>query len=212
MKKSLPMSLVSSFLLLPTAQAAITINLPNNTEPLLLNAEEIEDRSLTADNGTQQIVFKYQSNYRQQGQRQRFTSDPVILTFTGEDSVYTIELSSINSSKDAIKFNHAPNVTITNNHGESISYHIDTLTKEGIQLGRNYQQELKAYNLTSAPAALLPTNTSKPISIETQVMKSDSKTDDTEQIDVGKMLDFWYQQADQETKKAFKKRINAQKE
>ena len=198
-------------MLLPTSQAAITINLPDNTEPLLLNAAEIKDLSLNADNGTQQIVFKYQANYRQQGQHQRFTSDPVILTFTGEDSVYTIELPPINSAKDATRFNQAPNVTIINSDGESILYRADTLTKQGIQLGRNYQQELKHYNLTSAPAALLPIKSSEPVLTEARVINSDSKADNTEQIDVGKMLDFWYQQADQETKAAFKKRINAQK-
>ncbi|QYK02818.1 YccT family protein [Shewanella psychrotolerans] len=211
MKKSLSMLFVSTLMLSSAAQATITINLPSNTEPLLLNAVEIKDLSLNADNGVQQIVFKYLGNYRQQGQTQRFTSDPVIVTFNGQNNDYTIKLPPINSSKDATKFNQAPNIMITDNDGKSIEYRVDTLTKDGLQFGRNYQQELEDYNLTARPAVVTLAISPKPSSVKTEKIVTSDKTDNIEQIDIGKMLDFWYQQADQETRKAFKKRINAQK-
>jgi hypothetical protein len=208
MKYSFSLLVISTFISLPIAHAAVTIKLPSNTEPLLLNSLPLNEQQVTTENGTQQIVFKYLGGYRQQGQRQGFTSDPVIVTFTGQDTNYTIALPTINSAKDANKFNQSPSIIIRDENGKSVDYHIDTLTKDGIQLGRNYQQEIKAYNLTSAPAAVLFTkNDAQPLTSPSSSQITTVDKLNTEQIDVGKMLDFWYQQADEQTRKAFKARI-----
>lgn len=208
MKYSFSLLVISTFISLPIAHAAVTIKLPSNTEPLLLNSLPINEQQVTTENGTQQIVFKYLGSYRQQGQRQGFTSDPVIVTFTGQDTNYTIALPTIDSAKDANKFNQSPSIIIHDESDKSVDYRIDTLTKDGIQLGRNYQQEIKAYNLTSAPAAVLFTkNNAQPLASSSSPQITTMDKLNTEQIDVGKMLDFWYQQADEQTRKAFKARI-----
>lgn len=211
MKQSLSICLISAFMLLPNAQAAVTIHLPASTEPLLLNTLAVDALPLKAENGTQQVVFKYRGSYRQQGQQQRFISEAIIVTFNGQDSDYTIEIPPINSSKDADRFNQNPNIAISDNRGTSVEHRVDTLTKNGIQLGRNYQKEIEEYNLTAAPAALVLVEPTQASSTKVQAIVGDKKADKLDQIDAGKMLDFWYQQADQETRESFKKRINQQK-
>lgn len=218
----IPYPLLSKFGLLgamfmaPTALAAISISLPANTEPLLFNAQTTDATSLTAEDGQQQIVFKYLANFRHQGQSQRFISDAVIVTFTGQNAQYSITLPKINSASDADKFNQHPRVGIIDDNGQQIDYRIDTLTKDGIQVGRNYREEINQYNLSAAPAAIkmqpqaITTSlASSTTSLSATQVSATGSQDNPTQINVGQMLDFWYQQADEKTRQAFKAKINA---
>ncbi len=206
-----------SLLFIPFGQASVSITLPKNTEPLLLNGQIIEKQKLENDNGIQQIVFKYNSNYHQYGSQQRFTSEAIIVTFSATDNEYQIKLPNINSSKSAQHFNKKPQLEIIDNHGKALAYKIDTLSKAGIQLGRNYQEEIQAYNMNGGTAAIsipskrtaIPITPLLPVITPQQAAEqvTTATQPDNAQINVGQMLDFWYQQADEATKEAFKKRI-----
>lgn len=208
--------LISAMFMAPTTLAAISVSLPVNTEPLLFNTQETDATRLTAEDGQQQIVFKYLANFRHQGQRQRFISEAVIVTFTGQNAQYSITLPKINSASDADRFNQRPSVSIIDDNGQQVDYRIDTLTKDGIQIGRNYREEINQYNLSAAPAAIkrqppamatyLASSTT---SLSTTQVAATGSPDNATQINVGQMLDFWYQQADEKTRQAFKAKINA---
>ncbi|MCZ4337125.1 DUF2057 domain-containing protein [Shewanella colwelliana] len=201
------------------ALAKVELILPSSTESLAINGKAIDVRKLSIDNGPVQLLFKYNANYRSQGQQVRFTSQAIILTFEGKDSRYQIKMPPINSQRDADKFNQQPWLTIKNASGDHVDYKIDTLLKEGLQIGRDYTGELKTYNTNNgiAAIALLP-----PLKQQPKIMLFDNQQADVEktekplsaespqsdQINVGQMLDFWYSQADEATRKAFKERIN----
>lgn len=203
------LGLLSAMLIAPTTLAAISVSLPANTKPLLFNAQETDTTNLTAEDGEQQIVFKYLANFRHQGQNQRFISEAVIVTFTGQNAKYKISLPKINSTSDADKFNQHPKVSIIDDNGQQIDYRIDTLTKDGIQIGRNYREEINQYNLSAAAAAIKMQPQVIATSLTaTQVSVTDSP-DNTTQINISQMLDFWYQQANEQTRQAFKAKINA---
>lgn len=210
---------LTTVLFVNPALAKIELILPNSTESLAINGKATNERELSIENGTVQILFKYNANYRSQGQQVRFTSQATILTFEGKDSRYQIKMPPINSQRDADKFNQQPWLTIKNASGDLVDYKIDILVKEGLQIGRDYTGELETYNTNNgiAAIALFP-----PLKQQPKIMPFDNqqahieKTEkplsaeppQPDQINIGQMLDFWYSQADEATRKAFKERIN----
>ncbi|GIU26234.1 UPF0319 protein [Shewanella colwelliana] len=210
---------LTTVLFVNPALAKIELILPNSTESLAINGKATNERELSIENGTVQLLFKYNANYRSQGQQVRFTSQATILTFEGKDSRYQIEMPPINSQRDADKFNQQPWLTIKNASGDLVDYKIDILVKEGLQIGRDYTGELETYNTNNgiAAIALLP-----PLKQQPKIMTFDNqqahieKTEkplsaeppQPDQINIGQMLDFWYSQADEATRKAFKEKIN----
>lgn len=215
-------SLILAMLSVP-AYAQITVSLPKSVDILVVNGQLSESAStLDLPNGSNQILFKYNTSFRAQGQQRRFTSEAVILTFSGQDSAYELILPRLRSDSDADSFNKKPKLALTDEAGVDIEYESDLLLKEGIQLGRDYDEEIAFYNAGSSPAALirLATPTAAVILPTIAVVSSDNlvsssgvtipqpvQADGKEQINVGQMLDFWYSQADEETRKAFKQRI-----
>ncbi|MCG9696351.1 DUF2057 domain-containing protein [Shewanella sp. Isolate11] len=250
MKIILLILISSPLLFISSASAAVNIHLPSETEPLLLNGKTIDQRQLQTENGQQQLVFKYLESYRQFGSQRRFTSEAIILTFSAKDDHYQIKLPEINSAKEAERFNNKPMVEIIDSKGVNLDYQIDTLRKQGMQVGRNYPLEIKQYNSQGKVAAISQPQSSTMTSTHHTEIKSTSINNTTvdnqpkpqasttttastaaiiaatdanntplsedvsnnrSQYDIGKMLDFWYQQADEQTRKAFKERIGVDK-
>ena len=224
-------SCISLFLILFTqVHAEVAITLPNNSTPLLLNGKDIDTRQLISANGTQQILLNANANYREFGQQKRFVSEAIIITFSGENNHYTLSLPKISTPKAAENFNQSPQVILKDTKGNIIPYKIDTLVKEGIQVGRNYSEEIETYNTGQGVAAVSlwqasPAEKVQQASSAAQANKTVTETSNTtaelsdkpaenvqgsqrkDQINVGQMLDFWYEQADEATREAFKKRI-----
>lgn len=208
------------------AWAEAIISFPSNTEVLVANGEANTATTLTLANGTQQILFKHIDSYRDFGDKKRFTSEAIVLTFTASDGRYEVELPNINSNRGADNFNRSPRLTITDEQSNEVKFKIDVLKKDGLQLGRNYVEEIHLYNgyapepkapPKTAPAAVaaVPVTsaaaTSSPSAAKAVTTPvSDTTAVNTDQINVGQMLDFWYSQADEQTRKAFKQRIENQ--
>ncbi|WP_052813798.1 DUF2057 domain-containing protein [Shewanella sp. cp20] len=230
-------SLIHCLFLIPLlfvqAHAEVTITLPDSAEPLLLNGKDIKSHRLISQNGQQQLVLAARATYREFGQQKRFTSETLIVTFLGENNHYRVSLPKINSPRSAEKFNDAPQVSITDTQGNKVAYKLDKLRKEGIQIGRDYSEEIKAYNASGGIAAIevsqaiqvtQTTSTSpatnhatSPVAASASLFAAQEATAPQstqqqvtprrDQINVGQMLDFWYEQADDATREAFKRRI-----
>lgn len=211
---SLP-GLISLMLVAPT-WANISLTLPKSAEILVVNGEEVSSKStINLENGRNQIVFKYHTTYRDQGQLNRFNSAAIILSFTAKDTDYHLSLPSLKSNSQAKSFNQTPKVSIKDNQGNKLDSQIDTLHKKGIQLGRNYDDEILTYNQTNAPAAikaLAPTSLITSLPVNSTQAEKEAILQITpalkDQKNISKMLDFWYSQADEETQKLFKLKIN----
>lgn len=225
-------TLIITSLALP-AFAQVTLSLPKNSELLVVNGKPIEAQSvITLPNGSNQVLFKYHTSFRQQGQQRRFTSEAIILTFKGQNSAYKLTFPKLRSERDADKFIQSPSLTLIDEKGADTQFVADQLFKEGIQLGRDYDKELAIYNKSNAPAALgrlankeqitaavlLPaatmtspqvTNTLDTEQTVTQTAMDQAPVNDSKaQINVGQMLDFWYSQADAETRRVFRQKID----
>ncbi|GIU08144.1 MULTISPECIES: DUF2057 domain-containing protein [unclassified Shewanella] len=212
-------SALSSALLLlsSSAFADVTLSMPSNSELVLVNGADASGREqLSLNNGVNQIAFRYLGRYQQQGSQTQFQSDVIVIKFDENDAQLKLSLPRIRSNNAADKFNQSPEVTLEDQNNHAVTFELGMLIKKGLQLGRDYEAEMAAYNLTEQtasldiePASIAMPQTAALVAATSAVSVSATTTQSGkgEQINVGQMLDFWYQQADEETRKAFKKRI-----
>ncbi|MGX9461196.1 YccT family protein [Shewanella sp. A14] len=207
---------------LSQACMAASLQLPSNAETVLVNGKATQQSNVTLDltmpNAIQQIAFRYQARYRDNGSQIHFTSDIVILRFQATEQHYRLTLPTINSTSRANQFNAHPAITLTDNAGNKVAFNQDKLMKSGLQIGRNFEQEISHYNASGAIAAItvkptviptpntLITNTPT-FSAEVKAEQVD-KSQETSQAEVSRMLDYWYQKANTHTQAKFKAKIN----
>ncbi|SKA36360.1 YccT family protein [Photobacterium toruni] len=189
--------------------ADVTLNLPQSAELVLVNGANAEGNApQILKNGNNQIAFRYNKNYRENGDSHLFRSEVVIMTFSGNDATYTLQLPSISSGYQAQKFNNHPEMSLLSANGSEVPFKEDLLIKEGIQIGRNFQQEMAQYNLSQAPAALpsiVMVNEIQPVQLPASSTPKGKKID---QAYVAKMLNYWYSKANTTTQQDFKANIN----
>jgi len=188
-----------------SALANVKLELPYSAELVLVNGLEADGNDpVLLSNGENQVAFRYQDSYRENGEHQLFKSDVVIMKFSGQDSTYHLELPKLRTAQDTQRFNKSPALTLTDGQGKSIDFQQDKLMKHGLQFGRDLEKEIAQYNLTDKPAAL-----KSAVAITT--LPAIAPVGDTKQQ--GKnvaenMLNYWYSQADEATRERFKASIN----
>ena len=220
---------------------AASLQLPDRVETVLVNGKASQQQSsvkldLSMPDNMQQIAFRYQARYRDNGSQNNFVSDVVILRFQASEQNYQLTLPTINSSSRANQFNDRPTITLTDNTGKSIVFTRDKLMKSGLQIGRNFAQEIAQYNESGAIAAIASakpinkkTATAAPIApvvpivpvaivpvAKTAEVTASNNTADTQvnktenitQAEISRMLDYWYQKANPNTQAEFKAKIN----
>lgn len=220
---------------------AASLQLPDRAETVLVNGKASQQQSsvkldLSMPDNMQQIAFRYQARYRDNGSQNDFVSDVVILRFQASEQNYQLTLPTINSASRANQFNDQPTITLTDNTGKSIVFTQDKLMKSGLQIGRDFAQEIAQYNGSGAIAAIasakrINKNTPTaapvapvapvasvaivPVAKTTEVTASNNtadtqvnKTEDITQAEVSRMLDYWYQKANPNTQAEFKAKIN----
>ncbi|MCL1058629.1 DUF2057 domain-containing protein [Shewanella gelidimarina] len=203
------------------AIANVELTLPSSSELILINGKEADsNKALSLDNGENQIALRYIGRYQQQGSQTQFSSDVIVVTFSAADKQLKMDFPRIRSNSAADAFNRNPQITIKDSSGTIMAFKQGLLIKEGMQLGRDYEAEIRIYNSSHQVAGVSSLALAAPIilaspPIYTQAVKalpaevtSDSNAK-SDQINVGQMLDFWYEQAHEATKKAFKLKINA---
>nr|WP_229381162.1 DUF2057 family protein [Shewanella psychropiezotolerans] len=122
MKHTLALAVIFTAACSLPAYAKLTLTLPKSAQLLVVNGVEMEDEtSLELNDGNNQIVFKYNTSFRQQGEQRRFTSEAVILTFNGQGSAYKLSLPRLRSDSDADKFNKLAELTLIDEAGEMLN-------------------------------------------------------------------------------------------
>lgn len=184
--------------------ADIKLDLPYSAELVLVNGYEANGNdSLTLKNGENQIAFRYQDGYRENGEHKQFKSNVIIVTFEGQDSTYNLELPKLRTVQDTHKFNKNPAITLTDHQGNQVNFTQDKLIKSGLQFGRDYEAEIASYNLTDKPAVLKSAAAIHPQTAKGQQHPQGKNVAEN-------MLNYWYEQADEATRERFKARINQQ--
>jgi uncharacterized protein YccT (UPF0319 family) len=218
------MRLLSGLLLSLTSPfifADVTVSIPSNVEVLVVNESKPQlnsrlfssESNLVLDNGSHQVVFRVQQSFSRGNDKELFTSQPVIGTFSANDAQLLIEIPNFKTSRQAEAFNDEPEWQLVDEQGQAIAVKQDRLVHNGMQIGRNFIKESQAYNQTAAVAvwggavASASTKTAN-LAIDSPVDTTDAVVSSADANTAEEMLHFWYQKADPETQQRFRDAIN----
>jgi uncharacterized protein YccT (UPF0319 family) len=197
--------------------ADIKISAGSGVNILAVNGKAIDQGTLfskstdiTAENGSSQIVAEYTAEIKHSADDYTLEkSDTFVISFTANDTIVSVHAPEI-SSRYALKtFNEAGNWRLQKTDGKSIPFNFGKLEKEGFQLGRDYEKELKVFNSSSAKAAMASLNTESHSFNTGTPAQPVSNGIHADQKMVGQMLQFWYEQAGTETRNKFKSWIES---
>ena len=133
-------------------------------------------------------------------------SEVFVIKFEANTQPLKMVIPNIKHSRDLDMLNNTADIQILDAAGQTISTEIAILEKEGVQILRNFEKEIHAFNETDSPAAV----NSKPVTaLNPAPEKQVTRTSEIDQSNVAeKMLMYWYNQADEETRNKFKLWIN----
>ncbi|WP_154116639.1 DUF2057 family protein [Vibrio cincinnatiensis] len=208
MNKIKTLSFIMGIMLSASAMAKVTIEIPDTIELLVVNGEKPQtsgrifsaNKTVDLEDGEQQIVFRYQPYFTQGSDRVRVESDVIVATFQAQDQVLTFDMPQYRNALEAEKNIKMMEWSLQDKNNTTITMRQDRLIKPGMQIGRDYPQEIFKYNLEGGPAAISTTLGS---SVSTMTV-SGHTTDTTAE----EMLHFWYNKADADTKARFKTFVN----
>lgn len=212
MNKRLATLFISCALLPSISLADINISAGDGVKILAINGEAIDAGTffsaapeLTAHNGKAQIVAEYTAEITESADEYQLEkSDTFVLTFTAENTAIRIHAPEISNRYSLKAFNSTGNWQLQDAAGKSVPFVFGKLEKEGFQLVRDYEKEVKEFNNSTADAAVSELN------IETHSFNQGRATYPAEsnfhpdQKMVGQMLQYWYEQANTETRNKFK--------
>ncbi|MEJ2763760.1 DUF2057 domain-containing protein [Photobacterium sp. MCCC 1A19761] len=193
------------------ALAEVKVELPYSSELVLVNGKKATgNETLTLQNGEHQIAFRYQDNYRANGEYKLYKSEVIIIKFSGQDTTYQLELPKLRTAQEVRRFDKSPTLNLTDPQAQSVSFAQDKLIKHGMQFGRDYEKEIQAYNLTNAPAALASLAVTPTPQLVAAPTTASAATPAKGQNVAENMLFYWYEQADAATRERFRAQINQQ--
>lgn len=222
-----------------TVLADVQLTVPNDVELLAANEQKAElsgglfasDKKLILPDGENQIVFRYVPLYSQGGDDIQLQSKTIIATFEANNARLEFDLPKYRSALEAKNSIENLDWQLTDQTGKALAVNQDTLDKDGFQIGRDYADEAKAYNLAGGKAALSATSNTTTAAVattsavvattvaastaDTSAKPSSAKTDTSSQQaapqadnTAEEMLHFWYNKADKATQERFKQYIN----
>jgi len=178
----------------------------------LLSDDKAATDRLSLQPGTNQILVRYSVELQgSDGEIEK--SDPFVLLFeSADEQQLRLSTPKIRRARDLRQFNRQGSWMLTDPAGRKQTFTQAVLKKEGFQLGRDFERELEVFNKTDAAAAYR-FNTSA-VDYTTTVLKDPISYQPTASIPKGdrsadalmaeRMLKYWYNQADQETRESFK--------
>jgi len=224
MKKILCVSLLSSVLAAPFAYADVKIGFEDGVSVLAYNGKEVRSNSflegtefLKVENGLHQLLVQYTAEIKSSADDHELeTTDTFVLLFEANDAQLMLGAPELKSVSAVEEFNKSGQWHLKQSDGKSVAVKSSVLKKEGFQLSRDYERELRDFNATGANAALpympkpvVSADMSKPVaaSYSSNTVQSKSQSEAPQVNMPEQMLKFWYNQADQETRERFKKWI-----
>lgn len=150
---------------------------------------------LTLTKGEHQIVMRFEGNYSNNSNVNLVSAEPLIINFEtdGTESL-SFDMPTIRDGNQAKSFVKSQNLHLVNAQSKAVhKADISVLPKkEGLQIGRDYQQELldsgKAFQQKGLETDFEKASATVPTGVNQQPFE---------------MLKYWYSKSDPKTKKAF---------
>lgn len=192
-------------LVMPLTAFSATFEIPRPYVLLLLDGQPAKGsmvnskQQVTLGAGQHQLVLQFEGSFRDHSESRLIRGEPVVFNLKAKtDDQLTIQFAYPRNFQEAERYLKLQELKVINHNGQpanQVDYFV-LPTKEGLQIGRDYQQELtdmgKAFQQTSMPtaAAAAPNaqSSSAPVAKNVQTLE---------------MLKYWYNQADSKTRKDF---------
>ncbi len=203
-------SLLCAFVMPATAFAA-TFEIARPYTLLLLDGQPAKSNMVNSKQqislpaGQHQLVLQFEGSFRDQSESRLIRGEPVVfnLDMQADDSI-AIKFTYPRNYREAERFLEQQKLqVIDKKQGSTAKVDYFVLPKkEGLQIGRDYQQELtdlgKAFQQTSMPTTAA--------AAATTAVAAENKTGSApvaKNVQTLEMLKYWYNQADIQTRKDF---------
>ena len=219
MQLSLKVAMALSIFASTNLYAATTLVVPEDVKLLAVNMEKPDlegglfssEKTIELPDGTNQIVFKYQPTFEINENLKTVYSDVIVAKFDAENEKLTFELPEFKTLRQAQNNISPLDWQLLDTKGQPIALVEDVLESDGVQIGRNYPQESRNYNIAGGIASVAVSyvtvnqHQQSVSDIEPRVETSDTRTitvaEDSPMVDVLKTM---YQKASPAEKAAFK--------
>ncbi|CAH0530347.1 DUF2057 family protein [Vibrio hippocampi] len=209
------------------AAAEVTLKTNDLIDVLAINAAKpnvtsgglfTSGKTITMPDGVNQMVFKYQP-YFDSGRDERATvsSETIIARFEASDVELMIDVPKYKNAREAEANIKTMTWSLKDKAGNTIPVVVDVLSKDGVQLGRDYSREAEDYNRMGGVAAIAPLGatvavTAAPVVATTATVATAPVASNAPAAGntAEEMLMFWYNKADDQTKARFKQYVNQQ--
>nr|WP_051118811.1 DUF2057 family protein [Vibrio campbellii] len=225
MQFSLKMAMALSVLASTNLYAATTLVVPEDVKLLAVNMEKpklegglfSDEKTIEIPDGTNQIVFKYQPEFEIGDDIKGVYGDAIIAKFDVKNEELKFELPEFKTYRQA-QTNISPlEWQLLDSKGQPIDLVEDILESDGVQIGRNYAQEARNYNIAGGVAGVAVTvvtvnqHSQAVTGVEPKVVATADAQSPTEQdSQMVDLLKTMYQKATPEEKETFKKWVAQQ--
>ncbi|MFH4560800.1 DUF2057 family protein [Vibrio diabolicus] len=219
MQLSLKVAMALSIFASTNLYAATTLVVPEDVKLLAVNMEKPDlegglfssEKTIELPEGTNQIVFKYQPTFEINENLKTVYSDVIVAKFDAENEKLTFELPEFKTLRQAQNNISPLDWQLLDTKGQPIALVEDVLESDGVQIGRNYPQESRNYNIAGGIASVTVSyvtvnqHQQSVSDIEPRVESNDTRStvesNDSPMVDVLKTM---YQKASPAEKEAFK--------
>lgn len=189
------------------ALADTTVTVPRPYATYLVDGKSYKanDADITLSAGDHQLVIRFEGNYSKRENIDMVTGEPLVVNFTsnGKEEL-TFDLPIIRESYMAKDFLKKQKIHLIDKNTKTIKKAdiFELPKKEGLQIGRDYQEELlalgKAFQqpVINDDGSISVNGTSQPVNMKDAV-SGDKNLQSLE------MLKYWYNRADPQARKAF---------
>ena len=225
MQLSLKVAMALSVFASTNLYAATTLVVPEDVKLLAVNMEKpklegglfSDEKTIEIPDGTNQIVFKYQPEFEINDNIKNVYGDVIIAKFDVKNEELKFELPEFKTYRQA-ETNISPlKWQLLDSKGQPIDLVEDVLDSDGVQIGRNYAQEARNYNIAGGVAGVAVTvvtvnqHSQAVTGVEPKVVATtdaqSSIAQDSQMVDLLKTM---YQKATPQEKETFKKWVALQ--
>lgn len=192
--------------------AEVKLNLGEGIRLIAVNGEEInkdsffsDSSNITLQDGTHQILVNYTAEIKPGDDSELEITQPSVILFNASATELVLTAPPMKSLRDVEDFEKKLNWSLINKNGKPVDFKANLLIKEGFQFSRDYEDELEDFNMSSAESALPKTKILSPAEVRNTDRKNQAQNNNNMAMD---MLIYWYNQADEKTRRSFKELIS----
>jgi uncharacterized protein YccT (UPF0319 family) len=197
------------FLFSSCSFADVYLKLDDDIKLLAINGKELADASwldnqenISLKDGVNQILVEFSSEIKTSSSESDLESlGTYIIVFKAASERFRLVSPTIKNRKDFLEFKKHPKWVMLDASGAIKDIRVDELTKEGFQLSRDYESELREYNESNFSSEVY-SEKHEEISIRnSSVINTNPILNDPNLS--GRMLKYWYLNASPKVKADF---------